>query len=377
MERGHLQPFYTCPDCGVDFPGSSAAARTRHLTSHGKILYWKCPFCSRVESSHRYSDLAAHMTSIHGETKDAEPILLPISEAEEPEQKKKRPATPPRRRPSPRSTTRRRRSPRAHSPRRTTRPHTTTRRDESSSTHHRGSYTHHARHDHPLPAAESLRRPPSTSVRQGSLDRAIERLRSPALSQSPPPTGTRLPAEVGGSSRRRKSASPRKCPATAPALTVPARLPVPSPPPRLLSPVHETPGGPTSPASTPERETPAREDLGLETTHQQTSQPAPSEELSPPARQVDQLPSTSQETPEASDPLPSVEQVLSMLQLASPGERALIHEASAPDSVSVGVEANLSGSVHLLWGPDQTIVVQAGTATFRTRAPSADDPAED
>ena len=59
-----------------------------------------------------------------------------------------------------------------------------------------------------------------------------------------------------------------------------------------------------------------------------------------------------------------------MLSVATPLERAIIHQASAPGAVSVGVETEPTQDIRLQWGSDQTIVVRVGSTTFRARAPT-------
>ena len=199
--RTHIQPAYNCPDCGKDFTGAQSSARTKHLATHRKVLFWKCPFCHRVESSHRYSDLADHMTAVHGDLRDADPILLPAPD--EPEKKRRRSSPSPRRSPRSKSgkTTSSSRSRVGSSSRgrssRSARSSGSSRQHSSSSYH----YHHHSparrRERTPVSSSGHSAPPSASATRASELEEGLNRLqRSPALSQSPPPTGTRLPAEV-------------------------------------------------------------------------------------------------------------------------------------------------------------------------------------
>lgn len=354
--RVYRQPSFQCPDCGRRFSSSEASARTRHLKEeHGKVLYWKCGGCHEVRESHRFVDLLSHSRSIHGDALEPWPMLLEFGgPGSDPSPKRRRGDGGSRREPrssqgdssllsssATHSGEGRRRSPRKRcqepEPADLTRtPSLSPRRRRRSSPATAGRCTRETR----------PRQQPSSTRTRGS----------PALSLSPPATGCALPTVVGSSmptvgesdefSPRR---SPRKC-------KHPRRVV------RVL-----TSHSPSGRAAASEGAAPGRRTSRSPSPAAQESNPQPSTSSSAnPARQQSASRTVTSETV-SSRTLPAVEEVLSMLTLATDEERARIHSASAPDSAEVASQTDRS--VFLVWGPGRTLTVRSRDTTFCTQLP--------
>ena len=428
-KREYRQPSYSCPDCGKTFSSEQSASRTRHLEGHGKVLFWKCGGCGEVRSSHRFADLVNHCRKRHGDWLPPEAILLPKDDLDEPEEKRMKTRSQSRspvKTPSTRTKAPAKSVAGTSSSGRSSRPHCTSSSTQRYSGAH-GSAKRGASHPSSVPRhrrsppSAAASRPPSPPRRGSSPRRRLHvdltpqpvkpkpkasagaRLHSvvsrvaqqmpatPSLSLSPPPTGTTLPATLPTRRSPRKSTPTRRTSERLPASVsitfegsedtrqasgASSSLPTLSAvarPPRLLSPLPASPEGrrkePTASTSKQQGEAPGP---SCTPTAGQTSAPS-----SPPPRgqsSTPQPPATSSE--ELTHPRERadreeglvVQELCATLDTLSVEGRQRVRQHLAAPTTSVSLQTDMPSGVHLLWGPDRTIVVRSGVTSFRTKA---------